>query len=389
MFTSAKTTTQVIRPDHGRCVALRALFGCTLLFHAATAAAQAQGSVIGTVTDSAGIPLLGVEIAVDGTPTHAYTDQQGVFRLGGVQYGPRTLSARRLGFAPTQVSVEVVQSGEAAVQLRMRALVSILPPVVIRPGRMNYTGRLAGYYERLEKKSNGYFITRDQIDHENPRMLGQLLAHVPGVMTVRARGGITGIRLRGRSCWPLVWIDGTPMPSGEVDLDSFSPTTIHGIELYLGSTTAPARYNFTRDVSSCGTILIWSRGPDTDPINFTPTPSVDLEALVAGLSVFNADQVDRRARLDTTRLLKLSFPPPLFAAGIHGLVVAEFIVDTTGKVEDGTVGIVSSTAPLFTDAVRVALESASYVPAIKNGHPVRQLVQQPFEFSVDRQARAR
>jgi TonB family protein len=212
---------------------------------------------------------------------------------------------------------------------------------------------------------------------------------VPGVTALRLRGGTTGIRLRGRNCWPLVWIDGTPMPSGEVDMDSFSPSTIHGIELYLGSTTAPARYSYTRDVSSCGTILIWSRGPDTDPISFPPIPSVDLEALVAQLSVFNADQVDRRAHLDTTQLLKLSFPPPLFAAGIHGLVIAEFVVDTAGKVEDGTVGIVSSTAPLFTDAVRVALESASYVPALKNGHPVRQLVQQPFEFSVGRQATAR
>jgi len=389
MFTSAKKHTQASYPARGYLAALRALLGFSLLFHAETAGAQAPGNITGTVTDSAGIPLLGVEIAVDGAATRAYTDQKGMFHLGGVPYGSRTLSARRLGFAPTQVSVEVVQSGDAEVQLRMKALASILPPVVIRPGRMDYTGRLAGYYERLEKKSNGYFITRDQIDHENPRMLGQLLAHVPGVTTVRARGGITGIRLRGRNCWPLVWIDGTPMPSGEVDLDSFSPSSIHGIELYLGSTTAPARYNFTRDISSCGTILIWSRGPDTDPINFPPTPSVDLEALVAQLSVFNADQVDRRARLDTTRLLKLSFPPPLFAAGIHGQVIAEFVVDTTGRVEDGTVGIVSSTAPLFTDAVRVALESASFVPAIKNGHLVRQLVQQPFEFSVDRQARAR
>ena len=367
---------------------LLALAACSFLF-APAVLAQVQGNITGTVTDTAGIPLLGVEISVDGTVAHAYTDQKGVFHLGGVQYGPRTLSARRLGFAPAQIGVEVAQAGEASVQLRLKPVVAVLPPVLIRPGRMSYTGRLAGYYERLEKRSNGYFITRDQIDHENPRMLSQLLQHVPGVTALRLRGGTTGIRLRGRNCWPLVWIDGTPMPSGEVDLDSFSPSTIHGIELYLGSTTAPARYSYTRDVSSCGTILIWSRGPDTDPISFPPTPSVDLEALVAQLSVFNADQVDRRAHLDTTQLLKLSFPPPLFAAGIHGLVIAEFVVDTAGKVEDGTVGIVSSTAPLFTDAVRVALESASYVPALKNGHPVRQLVQQPFEFSVGRQATAR
>jgi TonB family protein len=330
-----------------------------------------------------------VEVTVDGSDARAYSDEKGIFHLGGVPFGSRSLTARRLGFAPRQVSVEISQPSEASVSIRLTQLVATLPPVVIHPARINYPGRLAGYYERLEKKTGGVFITREQIDHENPRMLGQLLQHVPGVTAVRGRGRLNGIRLRGRSCWPLVWIDGTPMPSGEVDLDSFSPTSIHGIELYLGSTTAPARYMYTRDVSSCGTILLWSRGPDTDPITSAPAPSVDLEALVAQLAVFNADQVDRRAKLDTTRLLKLSFPPSLFAAGVRGLVIAEFVVDTAGRVEEGTVGIVSSTAPLFTEAVRVALESASYMPAVKNGRPVRQLVQQPFEFSVDRSAGAR
>jgi len=375
----------VMMPGLRARVAFAACLAFAFVLFGARANGQVLGNITGTVTDTAGVPLLGTEVSVDGAQVRAFTDDQGVFHLGGVPYGARTLSVRRLGFAPAQVSVQVAEGGDATVAVRLKLLATTLPPVVVRPTRMNYTGRLAGYYERLERKSNGYFITRDQIDHENTRLLGQLLQHVPGVTAVRGRGGITGIRLRGRTCWPLIWIDGTPMPSGEVDLDSFSPTSIHGIELYLGSTTAPARYMYTRDVSSCGTILIWSRGPDTDPITSTPTPSVDLQSLIAQLSVFNADQVDRRATLDTTRLLQLSFPPPLFAAGIQGLVIAEFVVDTVGRVESGTVGIVSSTAPLFTEAVRVALESASYLPAIKNGHAVRQFVQQPFEFSVNRQ----
>jgi protein TonB len=111
---------------------------------------------------------------------------------------------------------------------------------------------------------------------------------------------------------------------------------------------------------------------------------VDLEALLAQLKVYNADQVDRRATLDTAARLRLSFPPPLFAARLPGVVVAEFVVDSVGRVEDGTLGIVSSTAPWFTDAVRVALETASYVPAMKDGRPVRQLVQQRFQFDIDR-----
>ena len=353
------------------------------------AQATSVGNIAGTVTDSTGLPLVGVEITVEGLQVRTSTNERGAFYLGGIPYGTRILRARRLGFAPSQTTIDISTPADATANIHLKPLVERLPPVVVHGGKMNYTGRLAGYYERLEKKSSGYFVTRDQIDHENPRMLGQLLQRVPGVVAVRGRGGITGLRLRGRQCWPLIWIDGTPMPSGEVDIDSFSPSTIQGIELYLGSTTAPARYTYTRDISSCGTVLLWSRGPDTDPIISAPTPSVDLEKLVASLSVFSADQVDKRATLDTTKILSLAFPPPLYAEGMHGLVIAEFVVDTVGKIEDGTVGIVSSTAPLFTEAVRVALASAAYIPARKNGHAVRQLVQQPFEFSTDRQARAR
>ena len=344
--------------------------------------AQTLGNISGTVSDSTGAPLLGVEVTVDSAEVRAFTGADGAFRLGGVPIGSRVINARRLGFSPSRVAVEVASSAEASVAMRLNALPIALPTVVVRPSKVNYSGRLAGYYERLEKRSSGYFITRDQIDHESTRLLGQLLQHAPGVTAVRGRAGITGIRLRGRTCWPLVWIDGTPMPSGEVDLDSFSPTSIHGIELYLGSTTAPARYQYTRDISSCGTILIWSRGPDTDPIIAAPTPSVDVESLLSQKSVFRADQVDRKAALDTVNSAPPAFPPALYASGTPGLVIAEFVVDSTGRVENGTLGIVSSTAPLFTEAVRVALETATYVPAVRNGRSVRQFVQQPIEFSV-------
>ena len=365
--------------------ALIAILASATILSARPLAAQPAGAIAGTVTDSSGIPVLGAELAVDAAPGRAFSDERGTFRISGVPLGAHVLRARRLGFAPFQVGVQVSGISEARVAIRLKLLAAALPPVVVHASRMSYTGRLAGYYERLEKKSSGYFITREQIDQENPATLGQLLGHVPGISSLRGRAGITGVRMRGRKCWPLVWIDGTPMPADEVDLDSFAPSSIQGIELYLGATTAPLRYIYNRDLSSCGTVLIWSRGPDTDPIRSSPTPSVDLEELLAHLAVYNADQVDRRAKLDTTVLLRLTFPPPLFAARVPGLVIAEFVVDSAGRVENGTLGIISSTAPLFTDAVRVALQTASYVPAIKDGRPVRQLVQQRFQFDFDHQ----
>lgn len=350
--------------------------------------AQAVGSIDGIVLDSARLPLAGVEIVVDGTPLRAATNEKGEFRMGGIPLGTAVVRARRLGFTPSQARVEVSEAGPATVSLRLTAVAAMLAPVVVRGEKMSYTGRLAGYYQRLERKSSGVFITREQIDRENPRMLKQLLRHVPGITEVRGRGNSSGIRMRGRACWPLVWIDGIPMPAGEVDLDSFAPSSIHGIELYLGSTTAPARYTYTRDASSCGTILLWSRGVDTDPINPPLAPVSELERLVASSSVFTPDQVDRQAVLDGRQPLELGFPPPLYATGTRGLVIAEFVIDTLGQVEPETIGIVSSTHPLFTDAVRSALTRATYIPALKEGHTVRQIVQQPFDFVLSRQAKS-
>ena len=85
-----------------------------------------------------------------------------------------------------------------------------------------------------------------------------------------------------------------------------------------------------------------------------------MEALVSSLEVFTADQVDTAARLSDPALLRVEYPPSLFSSGVAGLVIAEFIVDTRGNVEETTFSIVSSTHPLFSEAVRVALPRAGY-----------------------------
>lgn len=41
-----------------------------------------------------------------------------------------------------------------------------------------------------------------------------------------------------------------------------------------------------------------------------------------------------------------------------------------------------STDPAFTDAVRTALPTMRFAPARKSGRAVKQLVQQPFTFSL-------
>jgi TonB family protein len=353
----------------------------TALLIARTVGAQVSGVVSGIVTDTTGAPVLGAEVIVAGTGLRSVTDERGVFHLGGVAAGSAALSIRRMGFAPSTISVTVSPESHRVegLHVKLSPLPSVLSPVRVISRREDYTGRLAGYYQRLEKRSGGYFITRDQIDRENPRTLSQLLLHVPGITPYKGRAGSQGIRMRRRVCWPLVWIDGTPMPAGETDLDAFAPHTIHGIELYLGSTTAPTRFILGRVDNSCGTVVLWSRGPDTDPITSLHKPVLSLDRLLASRTVFTADEVDTPAGLAQGEL-SVGYPPSLFAAGVNGSVTAEFVVDERGQVDRETFGIVASSNPLFSEAVKDAVLGAVFTPARRQGAVVRQLVQQPFTF---------
>lgn len=367
------------------CYCTRAvLIAALALAQPAIVGAQAPMALSGVVTDTVGTPILGVVITATGTAATVITDERGEFRLPGMVPGPVELRARRLGFAPLVREHEVTaDDAHNRLQLTMTPLPTTLRPVVVQRSRGDAGGaRLAGYYERLERRSGGHFITRPELESQEHRRLSQVLANTPGVSSFQLRGGGV-VRMRGRSCRPLVWIDGVPMPAGEVDLDAFPVNTLHGVELYLGA-AAPMAHTALRDRSSCGTILLWSRGRDTDPPR-AARRTVDLEQLVASAAAHTADQVDRPAGLNPAEPIEVTYPPDMFAARIGGSVVVEFVVDGHGRIEPRTIGLVSSTHALFAAAVMDglgrAVHGSPYTPALKGDRAVRQVVQQSFGFS--------
>ena len=76
------------------------------------------------------------------------------------------------------------------------------------------------------------------------------------------------------------------------------------------------------------------------------------------------------------------YPEALRQSKMSGQVLAQFVVDAAGKVDLNTLKIIKSDHPLFTDAVRTALASIQFDPATKDGRPVKQLMQLPFQFSL-------
>ena len=76
------------------------------------------------------------------------------------------------------------------------------------------------------------------------------------------------------------------------------------------------------------------------------------------------------------------YPEMLKSANVEGTVLAQFVVDTLGRVEAGSFKVLKSDHDLFTQSVKSALSNMKFLPAEVGGRKVKQLVQQPFQFQL-------
>lgn len=74
------------------------------------------------------------------------------------------------------------------------------------------------------------------------------------------------------------------------------------------------------------------------------------------------------------------YPEMLRSANVEGEVLAQFVVDTTGRADMSTFKVLKSSHELFTQAVRDVLPYMRFYPAEIGGRKVKQLTQQPFPF---------
>lgn len=77
-----------------------------------------------------------------------------------------------------------------------------------------------------------------------------------------------------------------------------------------------------------------------------------------------------------------TYPEMLRTARMTGRVVAEFVVDSTGRVRAGSLVIVEATHELFASSVRRTVPGFRFTPARVRGQRVAQRVRVPFEFEM-------
>jgi TonB-dependent receptor-like protein/carboxypeptidase family protein len=368
-------------------VAVGATFGLTSRAIGAQAGAVGTGGIKGQIHDSLGIGIAGVEITLDAGTRAFETDEQGKFELQKVPAGPLSIRLRRIGFRPDTIDLMVLAGQVIPLEVRIRRLAIALAPVFIR-GREALTGWRAGFYDRKDR-GGGHFYTATDIDKRNPPNMTDFFRTVPGARVEPTNGGFTKIiRFRGasRNCWPLVWLDGSPLGAGEFDLDNLNPRSIEAMEVYAGPASVPAQYQSVRGTAyNCGTILIWSKEGELRPRQRKANVSAaaQIAKLVDQKKVFTANEVDVPAHQDSLRLFRPAYPDGLYDAGIGGAVFAEFVVDGVGQVNLDTFSVVYTTNPAFTESVQRALKDAVYIPAILKGYPVMQVVQHEFKFVPD------
>jgi protein TonB len=106
----------------------------------------------------------------------------------------------------------------------------------------------------------------------------------------------------------------------------------------------------------------------------TPTPVNDNQT-------YYEYQVEKQVSPDP-RNAPPRYPDMLRSANVEGEVLAQFVVDTTGRADMSTFKVLKSTHDLFTNAVKAALPNMRFFPAEVGGKHVKQLVQMPFQFNL-------
>lgn len=371
-----------MHPDTRAAARAVRLIALTVALCATPALVHAQGRIDGVVRDSGGARIVGAEIRLAGSPQATITDDKGAFAFAGVPAGTARVSVRRLGFAPGSFEVQVHDGATTPVAITVREVALELSSVVVHASREHkYSGYLAGFYQRRDR-GFGHFLTGDEINRTHPLQLTDVLRTVPGISVTSGPYGVSHVRLRGNTCWPVVVLDGMPAVAGEFDLDDIAPTDVAGIEVYGGASTVPIEFVVPFGPTACGTIVVWTEHPEPAGRKTAHVTPAQLDSLVASLTVFTADQVDSPAQTDPASPVSPAYPDSLYRGRVAGHVIAEFVVDPNGRAREGTIGVVSSTDPLFTTAVRQAIGAAHFIPARRHGAPVPQVVRQSFDFVV-------
>lgn len=266
-----------------------------------TALAQA-GAIVGRVTEStAGAPLPGVALQIDGTRFGAGTGNDGRYRIPAVQPGTYVVVARRIGYNPQRQTVTVGSGGDVTANFVLQASPISLDQVVV-------TGTAGAQERRAIGNSVTMISASEELSKSAAPNLSSLLNARASGVTILPRSGRLGagpsIQIRGRASLslentPLLYVDGVRVnnatatgPAGVPGglggqgsqfggrLNDINPEDIESIEVIKG----PAAATIYGTEAANGVIqIITKRGAAN------AAPQVTMGVEVGSLSFYDAE----------------------------------------------------------------------------------------------------
>ncbi len=174
--------------------------------------AQGTASVTGRVIDSlAAQPIAGARVTIAGRPNGTLTDRDGRYLLQGLAAGPATVRVQRIGFAPAEANVTLVDGGAVTQDFTLPTVATVLSEVVV-----------TGYGTTTREEISGAVASVRGEDLKNTPLAGvdaAIQGRAAGVQVIQNAGnpgaGIT-VRIRGSasisaSNQPLYVVDGVPL----------------------------------------------------------------------------------------------------------------------------------------------------------------------------------
>jgi hypothetical protein len=293
--------------------------GAFALLASATETAGAQGDparpptpgrIRGRVVDdSTGTPIAGARVVLPKSNRAVLTDSAGRYEIAGLAPETTLVIVRAPGFVSDSTTVAVRNRLLVNLELRLayervnvaRRIVEPqpLPTVTTEATAPEARGRMDEFNHR-KQMGIGRFIDREMLAKWENRKTGDLFGTVGGVQV--KTGGMKNWISNGRAndasctfcrntegmfaivneadfsagarpaCYMDVWLDGVRMyqfgfkpPQPLFDVNSLSPYSLEGVEVYVGTAQIPAKYN-SQFSSGCGVVLFWTRiSPDKKP----------------------------------------------------------------------------------------------------------------------------
>ena len=222
-----------------------------------------EGVLRGTVTDTTGRPLAGVEVLSVNGKRSTRTDRNGRFALARLPFGQQLIMARYPGYQPADRAINMLDANVPELTFRLRRIVQLIDTVRIVShdgcAAYDFTG-----FECRRRAGVGQFRGLEEIGALRPHFWADMFEGMPGFRNVQVPDPILGMdwdveSTTGWRCLESGW-NGRERTA---NLENVRPADIVAIEHYDVYEKVPAAYKRLAWPNSqprpCALVIYWTK----------------------------------------------------------------------------------------------------------------------------------